>query len=72
VLKDSKVVPKGMQSLVCFSVGVCVCVCVCVFDVIIILHHIVESFRTTLHHTSYCINDKRIGHKVNFRQYFVK
>jgi hypothetical protein len=25
-LKDSKVVPKGMQSLVCFSVGTRVCV----------------------------------------------
>jgi hypothetical protein len=41
-----------------------------VFDVIIILHHIIASFRTTLHHTSYCINGKRIGHEVNFRQYF--
>jgi hypothetical protein len=41
---------------VCSSVGVCVCV----FDILIILHHIITSFRITSHHTSYCINDTRI------------
>jgi hypothetical protein len=36
------------------------------------LHHIIASFRTTLHHTSYCINDKKIGYEANLRQYFVE
>jgi hypothetical protein len=43
-----------------------------VFDVIIILHHIIASFRITLHHTSYCINDKKIGYEANLRQHFVE
>jgi hypothetical protein len=67
-LKDSKVVPKGMQSLVCASVDVYVCV----FGITIILHHIIASFRITLHHTSYCINDKKIGYEADLRQYFVE
>jgi hypothetical protein len=48
-----------MQSLVCSSVGAWVCV----FDIVIILHHIIISFRTTLHHTSYCINDTKIEYE---------
>jgi hypothetical protein len=57
-----------MQSLVCSSMGVCVRV----FDITIILHHIIISFRITLHHTSYRINDKKIGYEAKLRQYFVK
>jgi hypothetical protein len=57
-----------MQSLVCSSVGARECV----FDITIILHHIIASFRITLHHTSYRINDKKIGYEANLRQYFVE
>ena len=46
------------------SVGVWVCV----FSILIILHHIIASFRITLHHTSYCINDTRIEYEANLRQ----
>jgi hypothetical protein len=46
------------------SVGVWVCV----FGILIILHHIITSFRITLHHTSYCINDTRIEYEANLRQ----
>jgi hypothetical protein len=49
---------------VCSSVGVWVCV----FGILIILHHIITSFRITLHHTSYCINDTRIEYRANLRQ----
>jgi hypothetical protein len=49
---------------VCSSVGVWVCV----FDIIIILHHIITSFRITSHHTSYRINDTRIEYIADFRQ----
>jgi hypothetical protein len=42
---------------------------VCVFGITIILHHIIASFRLTLHHTSYHINDKKIGYEANLRQY---
>jgi hypothetical protein len=63
---DSKDVPKGMQSLVYSSVGTWVCV----FGILIILHHIITSFRITLHHTSYCIDDTRIKYKANLRQMF--
>jgi hypothetical protein len=59
--ESSKVVPKGMQSL-------CVPVWVCVFDIFIILHHIITSFRITSHHTSYRINDVRIEYGVDLRQ----
>jgi hypothetical protein len=62
-LKTQKI-PKGMQSLVYSSVGVWVCV----FGILIILHHIITSFRITLHHTSYCINDTKIEHEANLRQ----
>jgi hypothetical protein len=48
---------------VCFSVGVWVCV----FDIDIILHHIITSFRIASHHTSYRINDTRIEHGVDLR-----
>jgi hypothetical protein len=65
-LKDSKDVPKGMQSLVCSSVGVCV------FGITIILHHIIISFCITLHHTSYRINNKNIEYEANLQQYFGK
>jgi hypothetical protein len=41
---------------------------VCVFDILIILHHIIASFRITLHHTSYCINDTRIEYEAKLRQ----
>jgi hypothetical protein len=47
-------------------------VCVCVFGITFILHHIIASFRITLHHTSYHINGKKIGYKANLRQYFVE
>jgi hypothetical protein len=46
------------------SVGVWVCV----FGILIILHHIITSFRITLHHTSYCINGTRIEYEANLRQ----
>jgi hypothetical protein len=46
------------------SVGVWVCV----FDILIILHHVITSFRITLHHTSYCINGTRIEYEANLRQ----
>jgi hypothetical protein len=45
---------------------------VCVFDITITLHHIIASFRITLHHTSYRINNKKTGHKANLRQNFVE
>ena len=61
---DSKDIPKGMQSLVYSSVGVWVCV----FGILIILHHIITSFRITSHHTSYRINDTRIEYIADFRQ----
>ena len=60
----SKDVPKGMQSLVYSSVGEWVCV----FDIVIILHHIIISFRITLHHTSYCINGTKNEYEANLRQ----
>jgi hypothetical protein len=41
---------------------------VCVFDILIILHHVITSFRITLHHTSYCINGTRIEYEANLRQ----
>jgi hypothetical protein len=53
-----------MQSLVYFSVGAWVCV----FGILTILHHIITSFRITLHHTSYCINDTKTKYEANFRQ----
>jgi hypothetical protein len=49
---------------VCSSVGVWVCV----FGILIILHHIITSFRITLHHTSYCINDTRIEYEADLRK----
>jgi hypothetical protein len=49
---------------VCSSVGVWVCV----FGIIIILHHIITSFRITSHYTSYRINDTRIEYGADFRQ----
>jgi hypothetical protein len=53
-----------MQSLVYSSVGAWVCV----FGILIILHHIITSFRITLHHTSYCIDGTRIEYEANLRQ----
>jgi 5-bromo-4-chloroindolyl phosphate hydrolysis protein len=53
-----------MQSLVYSSVGAWVCV----FGILIILHHITISFRITLHHTSYCIDDTRVEYEANLRQ----
>jgi hypothetical protein len=53
-----------MQSLVYSSVGAWVCV----FGILIILHHIITSFRLTLHHTSYCINGTKIEYEANLRQ----
>jgi hypothetical protein len=41
---------------------------VCVFGIIIILHHIIISFRITLHHTSHCINGTKIEYESNLRQ----
>jgi hypothetical protein len=41
---------------------------VCVFGILIILHHITISFRITLHHTSYCIDGRRIEYEANLRQ----
>jgi hypothetical protein len=49
---------------VCSSVGMWVCV----FDILIILHHIITSFRTASHHTSYCINDTRIEYEADLWQ----
>jgi succinate dehydrogenase/fumarate reductase cytochrome b subunit len=40
---------------------------VCVFGIVIILHHIIISFRITLHHTSHCINDTKIEYEANLR-----
>jgi hypothetical protein len=51
-----------MQSLVYFSAGARVCI----FGIIIISHHIIISFRITLHHTSYRINDTKIGYEATF------
>jgi hypothetical protein len=48
----------------CSSVGVWVCV----FGILIILHHIITSFRITSHHKSYCINDTRIEYETDLRQ----
>jgi hypothetical protein len=42
--------------------------CVCVFGILIILHHIITSFRIILHHTSYCIGGTRIEYEANLRQ----
>jgi succinate dehydrogenase/fumarate reductase cytochrome b subunit len=53
-----------MQSLVCSSVGAWVCV----FGIVIILHHIIISFRTTLHDTSYCIDGTKIKYEAKLRQ----
>jgi hypothetical protein len=53
-----------MQSLVYSSVSAWVCV----FSILIILHHIITSFRIILHHTSYCINDTKIEYEANLRQ----
>jgi hypothetical protein len=36
---------------------------VLIFDINIILHHIIISFRITLHHTLYCINKKIVQKK---------
>jgi hypothetical protein len=33
-----------------------------------ILHHIIISFRITLHHISYCINDTKFEYEANLRQ----
>jgi hypothetical protein len=52
-----------MQSL-CIPVWVCGCV----FGISIILHHIITSFHIASHHTSYCINDTRIGYGVDLRR----
>jgi hypothetical protein len=49
---------------VCSSVGVWVCV----FGILIILHHIITSFRITSHHTSYCINGTRIEYGADLQQ----
>jgi hypothetical protein len=46
------------------SVGVWVCA----FGILIILHHIITSFRITLYHTSYCINNTRIEYEANPQQ----
>ena len=51
-----------MQSLVYSGVGVCVCV----FGIAIILHHVIISFRITLHHASYRIKKKRLDTKLIF------
>jgi hypothetical protein len=32
------------------------------------LHHIIAPFRITLHHTSYRINNKKIGYEADLRQ----
>jgi hypothetical protein len=53
-----------MQSLMYSSVGAWVCV----FGILIILHHIIISFRITLHHTSYCIDGTKIEYEANLRQ----
>jgi hypothetical protein len=45
---------------------------VCGFGITIILHHIIISFRITLHHTSYRINSKKTEYEANPRQYFRK
>jgi hypothetical protein len=39
-----------------------------IFDILIILHHIITSFRIALHHTSYCITDTRIEYEANLQQ----
>jgi hypothetical protein len=41
---------------------------VCVFGILIILHHIITSFRITSHHTSYRINDTGIEYEADLRQ----
>jgi hypothetical protein len=53
-----------MQSLVYSSVGAWVCV----LGILIILHHIIISFRITLHHTSYSIDGIKIEYEANFQQ----
>jgi hypothetical protein len=41
---------------------------VCVFGILIILHHIITSFRITLHHTSYFITGTRIEYEANLQR----
>jgi hypothetical protein len=41
---------------------------VCIVDITIILHHNIISFRITLHHTSYRINDTKIEYEAKLRQ----
>jgi hypothetical protein len=53
-----------MQSLVYSSTGARVCV----FGIVIILHHVIISFCITLHHTSYHIDDTKIGYEAKLRQ----
>jgi hypothetical protein len=53
-----------MQSLVYSSVGARVCA----FSITIILHHVIISFHITLHHTSYRINDTKMGYEAKLRQ----
>jgi hypothetical protein len=53
-----------MQSLGYYSVGTWVCV----FGILIILHHIIISFRITLHHITYCINGTKIEYEANLWQ----
>jgi hypothetical protein len=49
---------------VCSSVNVWLYI----FGILIILHHIIISFRIALHHTSYCITDTRIEYEANLQQ----
>jgi hypothetical protein len=62
--RSSKDVPKGMQRL-CILVWACGCVSSASSS---FLHHIITSFRITLHHTSYCITDTRIEYEANLRR----
>jgi hypothetical protein len=60
-LKTQKTFLRGCRVL-------CIPVWVCVFGILIILHHIIISFRITLHHTSYCIDGTKIEYEANLRQ----
>jgi hypothetical protein len=41
---------------------------VCAFGIVIILHHVIKSFRITLHLISYRINDTKIGYEAKLQQ----
>jgi hypothetical protein len=60
--------PTGMYPLPSLAESECVFVWVIIFDINIILHHTITSFRMTLHHTSYRISNKTMDKEKCFSQ----